>query len=277
MKLRIRSIKPQFFLDSKILDLPPLARLLFIGLWCCADREGRMHYDPRELRRQVLPDETQSVFDEMFGALTAANLVRLYAVENSSYVDIPHFLAHQVPYHKEQPSIIPSREGSRPGKGRVKTLTRKGHDRSGAGAVIGAGAGAGEEQEGRGEEKDTPIPPSRSRAPVAVTGGFQNAWNAYPHHQQRSKRGAAWKLWVKAELEPLEANVRAHIEASRAGSDWTREGGRFVPAFQAWLNGRDFTEPPLVVDRPVSILSEKGQATVQAAQRWLNRTQEKTV
>jgi hypothetical protein len=174
--MRIRSIKPQFFLDSKILDLPPLARLLFIGLWCCADREGRMHYDPRELRRQVLPDETQAVFDEMFGALTAANLVRLYAVESSSYVDIPHFLAHQVPYHKEQPSVIPSRDGSRPGKGRVKTRTRKGHDRSGAGVVIGAG-----------EEGSTTLAPSFAEAanstPTVLTfptNGEPRMWHLTP-------------------------------------------------------------------------------------------------
>ena len=39
---RTRSIKPSFF-DNEILgDLPPLTRLLFIGLWGIADREGQM-------------------------------------------------------------------------------------------------------------------------------------------------------------------------------------------------------------------------------------------
>ncbi len=37
---RARNIKPGFF-DNEILgELPALTRLLFIGLWCLADREG---------------------------------------------------------------------------------------------------------------------------------------------------------------------------------------------------------------------------------------------
>jgi len=250
--MRIRSIKPQFFLDSKILDLPPLARLLFIGLWCCADREGRMHYDPRELRRQVLPDETQSVFDEMFGALTASNLIRLYAVENSSYVDIPHFLAHQVPYHKEQPSVIPSHDGSRPGKGRVKTRTRKGQDRSGAGVVIGAGE----------EGSTTLVRPRRSNgARVAPTGivkpspltdpeqvrrqeeDFITLYQFYPRHVGKE---SAWKAFIR-----LDPDVDTLREIARDIKKRTDEGEwvpgdpervRFIPHLASYLNQRRWTD-----------------------------------
>ena len=39
---RIRTIKPEFFTSDDICALSPLARLLYVGLWCEADREGRL-------------------------------------------------------------------------------------------------------------------------------------------------------------------------------------------------------------------------------------------
>ena len=37
---RIRTIKPDFFTSEDIVVLTPWARLLYIALWCEADREG---------------------------------------------------------------------------------------------------------------------------------------------------------------------------------------------------------------------------------------------
>jgi hypothetical protein len=39
---RIRTIKPEFFTSEDIVSLPPLTRLLYIALWCEADKEGRL-------------------------------------------------------------------------------------------------------------------------------------------------------------------------------------------------------------------------------------------
>ena len=38
---RIRTVKPDIWTDEKFVELSPLARLLFIGLWNFADDEGR--------------------------------------------------------------------------------------------------------------------------------------------------------------------------------------------------------------------------------------------
>ena len=37
---RSRNIKPGFFKNEHLAECQPLARLLFIGLWTLADREG---------------------------------------------------------------------------------------------------------------------------------------------------------------------------------------------------------------------------------------------
>jgi hypothetical protein len=54
---RIRTIKPDFFTSDDICALSPLARLLYIGLWCEADREGRLVWAPRVLKRRYLPED----------------------------------------------------------------------------------------------------------------------------------------------------------------------------------------------------------------------------
>jgi len=48
-------IKPEFWTDEDVVELSPLSRLTFIGLWTVADREGRFRWKPRTLKVQILP------------------------------------------------------------------------------------------------------------------------------------------------------------------------------------------------------------------------------
>jgi hypothetical protein len=66
--MRIRSIKPEFWADTKVASLPIGARLTFIGLWNIADDAGYLvmdvgqiahdlyGYDPREERESAVED-----------------------------------------------------------------------------------------------------------------------------------------------------------------------------------------------------------------------------
>lgn len=53
--MRIRSLKPDFFKDEELAELPPLTRILFEGLWCLADKEGRLEDRPKYIKAEVLP------------------------------------------------------------------------------------------------------------------------------------------------------------------------------------------------------------------------------
>ena len=46
---RARNIKPGFFANENLAECDPLARLLFAGLWCLADREGRLEDRPKRI------------------------------------------------------------------------------------------------------------------------------------------------------------------------------------------------------------------------------------
>jgi len=104
--MRIRTVKPEFFTDSKLSEFPALCRLLFIGLWCEADREGRLKDVPKELKVKILPYDSCNV-DKFLDTLQVANLIVRYEHNNSRYIQIINFLKHQRPNSKENQSVIP--------------------------------------------------------------------------------------------------------------------------------------------------------------------------
>lgn len=55
--MRARNIKPGFFKNEDISECSPSARLLFIGLWMLADREGRLEYRPKRWKGELFPYE----------------------------------------------------------------------------------------------------------------------------------------------------------------------------------------------------------------------------
>ena len=65
---RIRTIKPEFFLDDELAELTPLTRLIFIGLWTLADCEGRLEDRPKRIRAQLHPFDDDDT-DAMLQAL----------------------------------------------------------------------------------------------------------------------------------------------------------------------------------------------------------------
>lgn len=101
---RIRTIKPEFFTSDDICALSPLARLLYIGLWCEADRKGRLVWMPRAFKRRYLPDERCDI-EALAGELVGRGLVRLYG---EGHAWIPTFLRHQHVNPREAASVLPA-------------------------------------------------------------------------------------------------------------------------------------------------------------------------
>lgn len=105
---RIRTVKPEFFTSDDICGLSAYARLLYIGLWCEADREGRMEWKPRSFKRRYLPDDNVDI-NELCAELTKAGLVVLYG-DDLAY--IPTFAKHQHINPRETVSSLPEPDAS---------------------------------------------------------------------------------------------------------------------------------------------------------------------
>ncbi len=91
---RIRTIKPEFFLDDELAELPPLTRLLFIGLWTIADCAGCLHDRPRRIKAQVLPFDDCDP-EHMLQDLHRSNFILRYRVANEAYIKVVNFNKHQ--------------------------------------------------------------------------------------------------------------------------------------------------------------------------------------
>lgn len=92
---RIRTIKPEFWCDAKIVRLSPFARLLFIGTWNWACDRGHLPDDPEDLALKVLPRDPVDA-EALVQELVDARLVeRIDSAESGPYLRIRKFTDHQ--------------------------------------------------------------------------------------------------------------------------------------------------------------------------------------
>jgi hypothetical protein len=104
---RSRNIKPGFFLNEDLVELPFEVRLLFIGLWCLADREGRLENRPKKIKMNLFPGDELDMPGALLG-LARYKLITIYSVGSVEYIQVNNFNKHQNPHVKEQASVIPA-------------------------------------------------------------------------------------------------------------------------------------------------------------------------
>lgn len=108
---RARNIKPGFFKNEVLAEQPIFVRLLFVGLWTLADREGRIEDRPKRIKLELFPYDSESVEDGL-SALTASGFVTRYAASGKSVIQIVNFLKHQTPHGTEKDSELPDESGA---------------------------------------------------------------------------------------------------------------------------------------------------------------------
>lgn len=105
-RMRTRLIEPGFFQNEDLAALPPHGRLLFAGLWCLADREGRLDDRPPKIRALLFAYEEVPI-NELLDGLAKVGLVTRYEVDGRKYLQVNKFLEHQKPHQREEKSAIP--------------------------------------------------------------------------------------------------------------------------------------------------------------------------
>jgi hypothetical protein len=105
--MRARNIKPGFFKNDRLAELDLAARVLFQGLWCLADREGRLEDRPKRIKAEILPYDDVDAHD-LLEQLAAAGFIARYQVDGAAYIQVVNFLKHQKPHVNEAQSVIPA-------------------------------------------------------------------------------------------------------------------------------------------------------------------------
>lgn len=171
MRARIRTVKPEIFLDEELWDLGQETGLpvlqAFEGLWCYADREGRFVWRPRALKPLILPywdGDMSHVLDALW---SRRFLVRYTSSTGQDLGAVRTFKRHQLLNNRETPSELPDIATC---EARVPDATSTRYVpaqavwvRSGSGN--GSGNGLGREGESEGEPAPVPVAKPKKAKP----------------------------------------------------------------------------------------------------------------
>lgn len=234
---RARNIKPGFFKNDLLAECSALARILFAGLWCEADREGRLEDRPKRIKADVLPYDDCDV-DVLLNELASRGFVTRYCSNGVAYLCIPGFCKHQNPHMKESASSIPA-----PDKHSASTVQATNHTgTSHADSLLLI--------------PDSPSPEKHKHAQQSAR--FDEFWSAYPVKKGKSEALKTWKRkGLDAIADTILADVRNRMERD---GDWLRG---FTPHGSTYINGdgwQDGLAPMKPNSRPQDAESPRGAA-----------------
>lgn len=226
--MRLRTIKPGFFANDTLAEMSPLTRLLFAGLWCYADREGRFEWRPRRIKAALLPYDDCGV-GKMLDELAEWGFIQSYVVDGERFGAIAKFDQHQNPHVKERPSTIPAPD-------KHSSCTPKGSDEPGGEWVVGSGdlslgsetppKSAGASPAENGKAKKQPYEPTheKTRDLCGYLGRALKHWKPDVRAQTESTRSLR-------EMDLMLRKDRRDVRRVKAVLDWLflGEGGCYSP------------------------------------------------
>lgn len=109
---RIRYLKPEFFSDEDLAQLPFQTRLTYAGLWCFADKAGRLEYRPKYLKAMIFPYDNIDIEKQLDLLCNGKHgnglpFIQRYEADEKKYIQILTWEKHQKPHHTEKDSIFP--------------------------------------------------------------------------------------------------------------------------------------------------------------------------
>lgn len=227
--MRIRTIKPEFFLHERLFEAEqqsglPL-RVAYAGLWCAADREGRFKWEPRRLGVQILPYD-QVDFSRVLDALTTRGFIVKYASGTGEFGVIPSFTTHQVINNRERESELPDPAGGLENTGFDACRTRG--SREPDGNAESESGREGNKEQGTRKGKELLLEVQEQPKPDR----FNEFWSLYPRKVGKTKAREKWET-VKPELVDT---ILAAVAEQAKSWDWIKNDGQFIPHPATWLH-----------------------------------------
>ena len=205
---RIRTIKPEFFTSEDIVGLSAFARLLYVAIWCEADKEGRLLWKPKTLKMRYFPADDIDIH-EVAGEILEAGLVCLYG-DGLAY--IPTFRTHQHLNPRESASKLPDPDACVTREPRVPDA-----------CPTRADATVTRREEGKGREGNNSSSKSCASVNLAPPDFINlDAWTDWEAHRRRRKKPiserAAREQWQA--LSALSHEQQAQCIATSIRNDW---------------------------------------------------------
>jgi hypothetical protein len=109
---RARNIKPSLFTNEVLGTLDPFISMTFVGLWCLADRTGRLEDRPLRIKAELFPYREGLNVNGYLTDLQRFGFIDRYEVDGKKYIQVLKFEKHQSPHHTEKQKGYPEKPAS---------------------------------------------------------------------------------------------------------------------------------------------------------------------
>jgi hypothetical protein len=134
---RIRTIKPEFWGDEKLAPLPPLTRLVFLGLISMADDRGRLTDNQKRIDAFIFPETSDTTRDSIEELLAIGRIRRGLTASGQRIIEITNWRHQKIEkpnYLGALPDIVQELTADSP-TSRGSVGEASGNDRGGVGDV----------------------------------------------------------------------------------------------------------------------------------------------
>ncbi len=216
---RIRYLKPEFFSDEDLAELKFETRLTFSGLWCYADKLGRLEDRPKFLKAMIFPYDNVDMEKQLQSLCKKPFIIR-YEVDGKPLIQIINWEKHQKPHHTEADSKFPP---APPLKEIIKGM-------------------------GMEKQLDPSLKLENGEIPVKIPSamksigynGFESFWVAYPKKKNKGDAEDSWKK-IKPNAELLQKILIA-IGHGKKSNEWQKDKGQWIPYPASWLNAKGWED-----------------------------------
>lgn len=207
---KMRGFKPEIWTDEKFVQLSPLARLLFMGMWNYACDNGHVEDKPIQLKIRLLPADDCSVPDLIDEIVEQGMAKRAKGV-----ITIPKLPIHQRLDKRYFTSCSHCAPAGRTTGARSEP---DGHPRDFSKSRMKEGS---ERKEG-----------SASESAEKTDDAFEAFWDLYPKKVAKGQAAKAHKAALKkADADAILEGLRGHLPA------FAKSERQFIPNPATWLNG----------------------------------------
>jgi hypothetical protein len=75
------------------------------------------------------------------------------------------------------------------------------------------------------------------RTQPALPVGFAEFWGSWPKSIRKGGKAKCIQIWARKRIEDHSSKVIAHVKLMIDSDDWIKEGGRYIPSPETYLNG----------------------------------------
>ena len=232
---RKRMIDPGFYSDDKIIELDPVQRLLFIGMWNFADDEGVLKYSSKQLKARIFPadDLDHGTINEWLMNLNQVGLILFNA--DRSLIKVKGWKTYQK-INRPQPSKytfievmdlnishVNDQSVNDPGTITPNRIEKKLREVN----II--------EDNIIPQDKKKPEP---KKAPDQKLLAFERFYDMYPRKVSKQATIKSFNRLTKKDIDLVMDALPKHI------SMWTSKGTEmdYIPHPSTWLNQRKFED-----------------------------------